>query len=81
MRAIKEVLNWKKHPANVFLLALPLAVLGFALLSLKAYLHYRLAGDWVYALIYLTGVVVFVIALLPLWRQQRQRKHIESGRR
>ncbi len=75
---LSKVFNWKKHPAGVFVLALPLALIGFFSLALKAWLHWKLQGDAVYALMLAVGLLVLAVALIPAWRMHQTSQRLAS---
>ena len=60
---ISKMFNWRKNPASVFYLAIPLAVFGFGCAGLVAYLHWKMNGDLVYAGIFIAGTILLVIGL------------------
>jgi hypothetical protein len=66
--ALSRLFNWKKNPASVFLFAIPLAVLGFGAMALRAILEWKLHGDPVYAGIVLAGLLLASLAATSLWR-------------
>lgn len=63
---IKDFFNWKKFPANVFYLAIPLALIGFSCEFMIAYLHWKNNGDMVYAYIVFAGMILLGIGLWPI---------------
>lgn len=66
--ALDRVFNWKKYPAGVFFLALPIAGLCIALMLLRAALEIYHKGDWVYLGITAFFLVLGYFALLPAYR-------------
>ncbi|MND11791.1 hypothetical protein D3C87_703220 [compost metagenome] len=68
---IGKFTGWDKNPASVFILAIPLALLGFSLCGAVAYLHYRLNGDMVYFWILVAGLALLGIGLYPAWRMHK----------
>jgi hypothetical protein len=66
MTVFARLLNWKKHPASVFYFAVPLALIGFALLGLRAVIEIVSHGDWAYAGICLAGLALLALGLWPL---------------
>lgn len=68
VKELKDMFNWKKYPANVFYLAIPLFLVAAVLMLLAAILHYKLNGDIGYLIIWLAGMALLVIGLVPAWR-------------
>lgn len=70
MNKLKEsmnyLFNWEKNPASVFFFAIPLAILGFSLHGLYAFLMWKERGDFIYSLILLGGLVLLGIGLWPV---------------
>lgn len=60
-----DAFNWKKNPANVFPIAIPLAVLGFGCHIAIAYLKWQETGTIAYALIVGAALIVLAVALYP----------------
>lgn len=59
--------NWKKNPASVFFFAIPLAIIGFSLHGLYAYLMWREHGQWGgYSLIVLGALILLGVGLWPV---------------
>lgn len=72
IKELKELFNWKKFPANVFMFAVPLAVAGFGLHGLYAYLMWKEHGQIGYMLIVLTGLAVLAFCLWPVRKRLAQ---------
>lgn len=70
MNKLKEsmnyLFNWKKNPASVFFFAIPMAIIGFSLHGLYAYLMWREHGQWGYSLIVLGALILLGIGLWPV---------------
>jgi len=64
--ALSEIFNWKKNPHGVFFLAIPLAIMGFGLVGLRAFLELKLNGDPWYFVIALGGLALLIVALMPM---------------
>ena len=62
VKSLSNIFNWKKHPSNVFLIALPLLAMGAFSAFSVAYLSYMEEGDYWYAIILL---VFLIFAYLP----------------
>lgn len=77
MNVFSRLLNWKKHPDSVFYFAVPLALIGFALLGLRALIEIVHHGDWVYAAICAAGLALLSLALWPL--RHRIAKALSDG--
>lgn len=70
--ALHRVFNWKRYPASVFLLAIPLFIIGFGCMGLVAYLQWRVNGDLVYAAIYAVAIIVLAALLVSSWYRHQQ---------
>lgn len=68
VQELKDMFNWKKYPANVFYLAIPLFLVASLFMLLAAILHIKLNGDIGYLIIWLAGMVLLGIGLVPAWR-------------
>jgi uncharacterized membrane protein YqjE len=68
--SLNRLFNWKKYPASVFFLAIPLFMIGMSLMGTIAYLAW-VAGDKTYAWILLAGIGLLIFALWPLRHQIR----------
>lgn len=60
--------NWKKYPADVFFLMVPLASMGLILTGHVAILQWRINHDHVYAWIWLGGIALLAFGLWPFRR-------------
>ena len=69
--AANELFNWKEHPSSVFLFAVPIALIGFILLGMVAYLHWELDGDPWYAVIVAAGLLLLAVGIWPVRKQLR----------
>lgn len=49
--SIDKIFNWKKNPASVFYLVIPLVVLAITFLFAQAYLQYKVNDDIGYLII------------------------------
>ena len=58
--------NWKKHPASVWYVAGPLAVLGLSVHLLRALIALRQNGDPWFLVIWLASIALLVFALWPV---------------
>ena len=63
IQALFDLFNWKKYPANVFYIALPLAVLGFICMMHVAILHIKLEHDYIYLYEWFGGMVLLAFGL------------------
>lgn len=70
--AFDRVFNWKKYPNSVFFLAIPLVGLAFALLLLRGILEIKENGDWGYLIITVFGIILLIVAVVPLYRTLKQ---------
>lgn len=75
---IKDYFDWRKHPQNVFPIALPVAVTGFTLLFIRAILFIKYTNDWTYLAIFLAGMALLVFALHPVYKYFKNTSHITS---
>ncbi|KWA83733.1 hypothetical protein WL29_20415 [Burkholderia ubonensis] len=64
--------NWKQNPASVFVFVVPLALVGFGCMGAVAYLKWKMTGDLVYTGIFLAGICLLGLALLPAYRIHRR---------
>ena len=76
--AIDKVFNWKKNPASVFFLALPLFFLGMAGMFLQAYLHYKLDGSIGYFVIVAIAVIALPLLLYPAFKIHQSTVALQS---
>jgi len=60
--------NWKKRPASVFFIAIPVAVLAFGLHLIYAILMAQ-QGKFGYLVIYFAGIALLIFGLWPIRRQ------------
>lgn len=65
---LDKLFNWKKNPASVFFFVVPLVILKFGFLLLFAGLQIYHNNDWVYLIITGTGLVVFCVAMIPMYK-------------
>lgn len=63
-----QVFNWKKHPAGVFFIVLPLAGLILALMFLRAFIELWQNGAWWYLATCVFFCVLGYFALVPAYR-------------
>lgn len=68
---LAKIFDWNRHPAGVFVLVIPLALIGFSSLAMAAWLHWTLEGDPAYAIILALGLVLMSVALVPAWRMHQ----------
>ena len=71
MNFLYEILNWSKNPKNVFILAMPLALFGTLLMFARAYVEYTKNGDIVYFAIFVTGMLILAMALIPAFKMHK----------
>lgn len=64
-----DAFNWKKHPANVFWIAIPLATMGFAAELVLAVLQLQNENDPWYLVIITVAMVFLAIAIWPIRKQ------------
>lgn len=76
--AFNKIFNWRKHPASVFFLAIPLAVQGFFLVFLYSYLQYKENGDIGYFVISFLGIILLIVGLIPAYRIHKINKKFET---
>ena len=65
MKDFLSLFNWKDHPANVFIFAIPLAMLAVTLLIAASIVAVVEKGDWIYMAITVVGLLVGIVALVP----------------
>ncbi len=65
-QAIDALFNWKKNPSSVFLIAAPLAIIGFGLLFLNAMIHFVKNNDPWYLVIFAFGIFLLGLRLWPI---------------
>ncbi len=65
-QAVDYLFNWRKHPASVFFLAIPLAAIGFGCLLLRGVLELVWHHDPVFLVIDIAGLVMLFVALWPI---------------
>ena len=58
-----------------------LAVFAFGTMGLAAYLHWKMSGTIVYAAIWLTGIVVLFISLIPAYRIHKLTQKVQNENR
>lgn len=71
MRRVLGLLNWKKNPSNVWLIAGPLAVLGISLNIARCVLLCLERHTLIPAYIVAGGLILAFFALRPLYRLHR----------
>lgn len=64
--AVDHLFNWKKNPASVFLLAAPLAAIGFGLMLALALVHMVVNNDPWYLVIFAFGIGLLCLGLWPI---------------
>lgn len=69
---MNTVFNWKRHPASVFYIAAPLAILGMVMTFLSALLQYKLGNGFGFLVIWFVGLTLLIIGLIPAWRIYRK---------
>lgn len=75
---LSNLFNLRKHPARVFLFAVPLFVFGFGSLALLAGLQWYLNDKPGYAVIVAVAVVVLVVALKPAYRMHKALARLDA---
>lgn len=70
--ALNYLFNWKENPASVFLLAIPLFLLGFGLLWLKAILMYTVYSQVGYIVLIAIANIALPILLCPAYKTYKQ---------
>lgn len=68
---LAKIFDWNRHPAGVFVLVIPLALIGFSSLAMAAWLHWTLEGNPAYAIILAIGLALMGVALVPVWRMHQ----------
>lgn len=76
---INKITGWGDNPASVFNIAIPLFVIGMALMGSIAYLQYKHNGDIVYALILAGGLVLLAIGLYPPYLMHKRLKKMSES--
>jgi uncharacterized membrane protein (DUF485 family) len=79
-QAIVFAFDWKTNPASVFWIALPLFFLGVGALGLRAFLELKQNGDVVYALIFGVAMMIFALAMVPVYKWYVLTKRLEGDR-
>ena len=69
MTILKRLLNWKEEPSNVFILAIPLAVMGAFSALMFAILQWAENSDPWYFVILLAGIALFTIPAVQLTKR------------
>ena len=64
--SMNRLFNWKRHPASVFFLAGPLALLCFGAVFARAILELAHNGDPWYLVIVAAGLALLVLGLWPI---------------
>lgn len=64
--AMNRLFNWKRHPASVFFIAGPLALICFGAILARAVIELVQNGDPWYLVITAVGIAMFVMALWPI---------------
>jgi hypothetical protein len=59
--------NWRKHPKGVLLLAVPLFVIGFGSMGLRAILEYKYHDNPWFLVIFLGGSFLGYAAIRPAY--------------
>lgn len=67
-KTIDKIFNWKKNPHSVFFFVIPLALIKFICLLVFSGLQIYHYSNYVYMVITVVGLVVFVIAMYPVYR-------------
>lgn len=63
-----SVFNWKKHPENIFLLVIPLAVFGLGLILYSGIIHLVFNNNPWPLIIWVALIVVGIIAIIPAFK-------------
>jgi hypothetical protein len=63
---LNYLFNWKKNPASVFVLAVPLVIIGFGLMFIMAILQMKLHSDPWYLVIFACGIGLLMLGLWPI---------------
>lgn len=66
--SLTYLFNWRKHPASVFFLAVPLFVSGFGFLWLYAFLMYKTADDIAYLILVSIATISLPVLLYPAFK-------------
>lgn len=66
INAVKWLFDCKKHPANVFIIAFPLFLIGMGSCLWIAWHYWSTRGDFVYALIVFGGLILLAFGLWPI---------------
>jgi hypothetical protein len=77
-RAIGRLMGWEQNPASVFYLVIPLAALGFGLMFVVAYMHYKIEHNPVFFYIWLGAWVLLIVALIPGFRTMRMLRQMNK---
>lgn len=70
MNSLSFIFNWRKNPSSVFILVIPLFLLGMTLMAVLAVLQMKLNQDPVYLYIFLGGIVLLALGLIPAFRMK-----------
>jgi hypothetical protein len=70
-RTIGRFMGWEENPASVFYLVIPLATLGFGLMFVVAYMHYKIEHNPVFFYIWFGAIVLLIVALIPGFHTMR----------
>lgn len=69
--ALSFIFNWRRYPAGVFLLAVPLFLLGFGCLAVQAVMQWYVHDKPGYVVIVLVGMIGLCAALIPAYRMHQ----------
>lgn len=70
---INKLFDWKRNPASVFYIAIPLAVIAVGLLFMQAYLQYKLNDDIGYFVIFGVFSILSAVAGIQMRRMWKYR--------
>lgn len=69
MKILSKLFNGKSNPENVFILAIPLSVMGFLCVGFIAFLQWKINGDYWYTVIAIAGLLLLGFAGYPLLKK------------
>lgn len=76
LSAFRGLFDWKNKPVNVFFVAIPLVLLGFAIVLLNGLIRYNQDGDMGLLFIWAVGIIVLFVSLIPAWRIHKTMRNI-----
>lgn len=69
---LKDLFDWEKHPENVFIFTIPLALIGFLCTLIYSILMIIEEGNWLYLCTIVSILGLGTLALIPLIRRLRE---------